>query len=262
MSKHIANVILTGALVLVVAGTAAWGIASAAPPKQTSTTPTPSASVGTPPSAPLSDIGVTGTGHVFTNPDTAVASVGVNITGPTLVAATADAKTKMSAVLDKIKSLGVDSKDITTVNYSVNPIMSNPKEGETPRITGYNVTNIVQIKIRKLDDVGTILDGVMNAGANSLNSLYFTVDDPTSVEAQARTQAVKDAMTKAKTLADAAGVKLGPITSLTENVTPPRPLYDKALALPSAAAGGGIGPVETGQTEISVTVELHYQIAQ
>ncbi len=269
MSNRIARVIL-GALVVAVVALAAWGVANAAPSKQTSATETPiastpsaaAASVPTS-SAPTSDIGVSGTGKVYGDPDTAIASVGVDITGPTLAAATSDASTKMKAVLDKIKSLGVDAKDITTVNYNVNPITSNPKEGEVPRITGYHVSNVVQIKIRKLDNVGTILDAAMTAGANSLNGLYFTIDDPSTLMQQARTQAVKDAMAKAKTLADAAGVKLGSITSLTENVSPVRPVYAKAdavFAMPSAA--NGMGPVESGQTEISVTVELHYQIAQ
>ncbi len=255
MSNRIARVILIGALVVAVVAMAAWGVANAAPPKQTATTPTPN--------APQSDIGVTGTGRVYGDPDTAIASVGVDITAPTLASATSDASTKMKSVLDKVKSLGVDSKDITTVNYSVNPITSNPQEGEVPRITGYHVSNVVQIKIRKLDNVGTILDGAMGAGANSLNGLYFTIDDPSTLMQQARTQAVKDAMAKAKTLADAASVKLGPITSLTENASPIRQVYAKdAMAFAAPSAAGGVGPVETGQTEITVTVEMHYQIAQ
>lgn len=256
MYARLLRMALFGLAALAIVVIAVWGGANAAPAVQGST-PVPFDKSN------LTDIGVTGTGQVFTKPDTAVATVGVDITATTLAQASSDASARMTAVLNKIKSLGVDEKDIATVSYNVNPITSNPKEGETPRITGYHVSNIVQVKIRKLDDVGTILDAAINAGANSLNSLSFTVDDPSSFQSQARTKAVSDAMAKAKTLADAAHVQLGPIISISENVSQPRPLYDRLAAAPAAAGfGGAPGPVETGQMEISVSVELHYQIAQ
>ena len=169
----------------------------------------------------------------------------------------------MTAVLAKIKSFGVDPKDIATISYNVDPITSNAKEGETPAITGYHVSNIVQIKIRNLDNVGKILDAAIAAGANSLNSLYFTVDDPSAYQKAARQQAVSDAMAKAKTLADAAGVKLGSIISISENVSTPITFFNRAAAPSAVGLGGGApGPVETGQTEITVSVEMHFQIAQ
>jgi uncharacterized protein len=251
---HIETVFAIMVLSVLITG---CGAAQAAPPAQATATQTPGGS------APTTDVGVSGTGHVFASPDTAVASVGVDITDATLALATSDASAKMTAVLDKIKSLGVDSKDITTISYDVNPITSNPKEGETPTITGYQVSNVVRVKIRNLADVGKILDAAVAAGANTLNSLYFTVDDPTPLEKQARQQAVSDAMTKAKTLADAAGVKLGPITSISENLSTPIPFLSRAAAPAAVGLGAGApGPVETGQTEITVNVEMHFQIGQ
>lgn len=257
MSNRYTRPALIGTMLVLIILSAACGVAKAAPRAQGTVSPTPG------PNTPTTDIGVTGTGSVFVKPDTAIATVGVDITASTLAQATSDASSRMTAVLDKIKSLGVDSKDITTTSYTVNPITSNPKEGETPQITGYHVSNVVQVKIRKLDDVGKILDAAIGAGANSLNSLYFTVDDPSSSQKDARTQAVTDAMAKAKTLANAAGVSLGPITSISENVSVPRPLVDR-YAAPAAIglAAGAPGPVETGQMEITVTVEMHFQIAQ
>ncbi len=257
MNKRLSHILLTGLLaVLALAVVACGGVANAAPPAQGGT-----AVVNT---NATTDIGVTGTGTVFADPDTAIASLGVDITAPTLASASSDASTKMQAVLDKVKSMGVDSKDIQTVGYSVNPITSNPKEGETPRIIGYHVSNIVQIKIRKLDQVGPILDAAMNAGANSMNGLYFTIDNPTDLLKQARTKAVADATAKAQTLADAAKVKLGPIISISENVSQPRPIaYRSAMSVPAAAdMAGGAGPVQTGQSELTVNVEIHWQISQ
>ena len=228
--------------------------ANAAPSAQATVTPTPGSG------QPTTDIGVSGTGKISGTPDTAIASVGVEITSTTLAQATSDAATRMNAVIAKIKDMGVDAKDITTISYSVNPQTSNPKEGELPRIVGYRVTNIVQVKIRKIDDAGKILDAAIAAGANSLNSLSFTIDDPSSLESQARTKAVQDAMAKAKTLAEAANVKLGRIISITETVAP-RPIFAReAFAAPAAASAPG--PIETGQNEISVSVEMHFEIVQ
>ncbi|MGB8648101.1 MAG: SIMPL domain-containing protein [Anaerolineae bacterium] len=257
MNKRLVQLLATGLLgIVALTAVACGGVASAAPAAQGGT-PVPGSN------APTTDIGVNGTGSVFADPDTAIASLGVEITGPTLASASSDASTKMTAVLDKVKSLGVDAKDIKTVGYSVNPITSNAKEGETPRIIGYHVSNIVQIKMRKLDQVGVILDAAITAGANTLSGLYYTIDDPTDLTKQARTKAVADAMAKAQTLADAAKVKLGPIISITENVSLPRPVvYARSFASPAADAGVAPGPVEAGQNEISVTIEMHWQISQ
>ena len=257
MDRRIVKVALVGMLAVMALGAVACGgPVSAAPPAQGGTA-VPSSNT------PTSDIGVSGTGRVFADPDTAIATVGVEMTSATLAAASSDVSTRMTAVINKIKSMGVDPKDIKTTSYSVNPITSPQKDTEVPRITGYHVSNVVQIKIRKLDQVGPIMDAALGAGANSMNGLYYTIDDPTPQMQQARTKAVQDAMAKAKTLADAAGVKLGAVTSITENVQGPQPLYDRAmLAAPSAAAGGGIGPVQSGQNEVDVTVEMHWAIAQ
>ncbi len=255
MLNRFTRIALTGVVVVLVVVTLAWGAVNAAPPRQgPSVTPTPGAAT--------SDIGVSAMGQVFTDPDTAIAQLGVEINAPTLTTATSNANTQMTAVIAKLKALGIDPKDIQTTNYNVNPITSNPQGGESPTITGYHVSNIVQVKIRKLDSVGSILDGAMGAGANSLNSLVFTVDDPSSFETQARTKAVQAAMAKAKTLADAAGVKLGTITSITENVQGPIPIFRSAVGLAAPSAAVAPGPVETGQTSITVTVEMHYQIVQ
>jgi uncharacterized protein YggE len=241
---------LFGLLVLLIlVGILSSNYVNAAPPAQAT------------PTAPTSDIGVVGTGSVFTQPDTAIANVGVEFIAPTLADATAEVSKRMTAVLAAVKALGVDAKDITTISYNVYPRTTNPDQNQVPKIIGYQVSNIVRIKIRKLDDTGKILDAAINAGANSLNGVSFTVNDPSAQQDQARTQAVKDAMAKAQTLATAAGVKLGKITSITENVSPtPIPFQRAALAL--GAGGGGPGPVESGQTEITVNVEMHFQIEQ
>jgi uncharacterized protein YggE len=216
-----------------------------------------SAQTGDTPKTP--DIGVTGTGHVLVQPDIAIANVGVDITAATLADATKQASDKMTAVLTAIKGQGVDAQDIQTVSYNVYPITNQPKEGETPKITGYHVNNIVSVKVRTMANVGKVLDAALGAGANSINSVTFTVNDPSKAQDQARTQAVQNAMAKAKTLASAAGVQVGKIMSISEVSSP---VMFRSGAFDTAPAASGAGPVEAGQTEITVTVEMHFQISQ
>jgi len=232
---------------------------TAVPPTTvTPTTVPPTTTAGT----PRTDIGVSGTGRVSVTPDTAIASIGVDITAPTLAGALDEASTKMTTVIDAIKAAGVADEDIQTTSYNVFPITNQPGEGETATVTGYRVSNLVTVKIREIDDVGAVMDAALEAGANSINSVYFTVDDPTQAQAEARTAAVQDAMAKAEALATAAGVNVGRIVSISElsgNVIPFRGAFD---AFPAPQAGGGAGPVETGSTEITVNVEMHFEIAE
>lgn len=235
-------------------------------------TATPTAAGETPTAGPITpvadsgstktDIGVSGTGHVSVTPDTAVASIGVEITAPTLAAATKESSDKMTAVIAALKAQGVDAKDIQTSSYNVYPITNQPKEGETPAITGYRVSNIVTVKVRKIDDVGKVLDASLEAGANSVNSVYFIVNDPSKAQDEARIAAVKEAMAKAETLATAAGVKVGKIISISDVQAGVFPIYRTDAFQSVPAAANGAGPVETGSTEVTATVEMHFEIAQ
>ncbi len=219
------------------------------------------ANAQTPTGTPKSDIGVSGIGRVFVTPDIAVANIGVEITAPTLAQATQEASDKMTAVLAAIKAQGVDAKDIQTSSYNVYPLTNQPKEDQVPTITAYRVSNLVNVKIRKIGDVGKVLDAAIAAGANSVNSVYFDVNDPSQAQEQARTAAVKDAMAKAQTLASAANVKVGKITSISEITQGPIP-FNRGAFESAPQAAGGAGPVETGSTEISVSVEMHFEIEQ
>lgn len=220
------------------------------------------ASAQTATDTPKTDIGVSGTGKVSVTPDTGVASIGVDITAPTLAAATKESSEKMAAVIAAIKAQGVDAKDIQTSSYSVYPITNTPKEGETPAITGYRVSNIVTVKIRAIENVGKVLDASLEAGANSVNSVYFIVNDPSKAQDEARTAAVKEAMAKAQTLATAAGVKVGKIISISDIQAGVVPIYRTDAFQSVPAAAGGAGPVETGSTEVTATVEMHFEISQ
>ncbi len=208
---------------------------------------------------PSSDTGisVTGTGKVNVKPDIAISTIGIQVTGSSLSDAQSQANSKMSAVIDKIKSMGVADKDIQTTNYSVQPITNQPKSGdETPTITGYRISNQVSVTVRKVENLGKILDAAVAAGANNIYGISFSVSDPTTYEQQARAAAMKDAIDKATELAKAGGITLGKIVSISETTSAPSPVFRAALA--SSAAGSV--PVETGETQISISVDVRFAI--
>jgi uncharacterized protein YggE len=204
------------------------------------------------------EITVSGTGRVTAEPDLATIHIGVQITAPTLAEATKQANDAMTGVLAAIKAQGIEDKEIQTSSYTVNPI-TNYKEGTTPEVTGYQVSNFVTVKVKNIANVGKVLDAGMGAGANYLGGVFFGIADPTRFETDARTAAVKDAASIAQTLASAAGVRLGRVISISEGslVIPPPIPFGRG-----AADTANAGPVETGSLEISTNVTVRYEISE
>ena len=203
-------------------------------------------------------IAVSGTGKVSVKPDVVMSSIGIQVNGSSLSDATSQANTKMTAVISQIKSMGVADKDIQTTNYSVQPITDQSKpDGGTGKITGYQINNQVNVTVRKIDDLGKILDAAVAAGANSIYGVSFSVDDPTPYEQQARAAAVKDAQDKAGQLAKAGGLTLGKIVWISEGTVSPQPLFRAAAA--SIGLGGAV-PVESGQMDVTVSVDVRFAL--
>jgi len=208
---------------------------------------------------PSPSISIQGHGEVVAAPDTAAVTAGVTTQGATAREAL-DANTKaMTGLIATLKAAGVESRDIQTSDFSVNPQYVYPDKdanGVTPapRITGYSVQNGVNVKIRKLADLGKILDQIVSAGSNTINGVSFSVEDPAKLLDEARKAAFADAAGKAKTYADAAGVGLGTIISISEgsNVSPPRPVMFNAMAKADAAPV----PVEAGQLTFDVDASV------
>ncbi|MBI5302348.1 MAG: SIMPL domain-containing protein [Chloroflexi bacterium] len=200
---------------------------------------------------------VSGTGRVSVKPNMVLASIGIEITASNFAEATSQANTKANAIIEKIKSMGVADKDIQTTNFSVQPI-TQQRPNTTPTITGYRINNQLSVRIRKMEDAGKILDAAMTAGANNIYGVSFTVDDPTPYQQQARAAAVKDAMDKAGQLAKAANIQLGKVLTISEGSAAPRPLI-RSFAAPAAMDAAAV-PLEGGELEISVTVEMKFAV--
>jgi hypothetical protein len=204
-----------------------------------------------------SGISVSGTGRVRIKPNIATLSIGVETRATTLAEATSQANTRMTAVTEKIKSLGVADKDIQTTAFNITPL-TEQKQGSAPVITGYRVNNQLSVTVRKIDDVGKILDAVVAAGANNVYGITFGVDDPAPYQQQARAAAIKDAQDKAGQLAKAAGVTLGKVISINEGGVSPSPILRAASA--PVAMTMATTPVETGEMELTVTVEMRFGV--
>jgi hypothetical protein len=199
-------------------------------------------------------ITVTGDGRVALPPDTAVIDLGAEARAARLADATAEVDRMMRAVLTRIKALGVADADIRTTSYAIDPV-AEPRQTGDPgvRVVGYRVSNLVQLRTRDVGGVGRLVDAAVAAGANVVRNLQFTIDDSAGAEATARARAMQDAAVKARQVAAAAGVSLGRLLSVSES-SPVRPVARMSLA-------AAPGPIEPGQIEVTVSLEVRYAIA-
>ena len=198
---------------------------------------------------------MSGQGEIRAVPDTVTLSAGVTIQAATAAAALAADSSRMQAVMAALKKQGVANKNIQTSQFSVSPQYAN-NDGQAPRLTGYQVTNEVSVRLDDLSKLGATLDALVTAGANQMNGINFSIADTTALMAQARQQAVADALNKAQTYAKAAGVTLGAIQSISESDNGgPRPLY---AAAPMAMARAV--PVAMGEERVTATVSIVWQI--
>ncbi len=257
------SVALVGTLIVVMALT---GTAFA----QTATaTPAAALPVSSPPSpGPASTfqrtIAVSGTGMATLVPDIASFSAGVTETNASVADVQNSVNTKTNAIIDALRQGGVNvDKDVKTSGYSVQPQYTYPQNG-TPVLTGYRVTNNLNVTVRDITKVGQLLDAVTKAGANQVGSVSFGLADPEAASRVAREQAVQNARDKADTLAKATGVSVGIVMTINdESMTPPPPRPIAAAPAANAAAGSAAAPppIQTGETTVSVTVRVTYAIA-
>ena len=206
--------------------------------------------------AKLNDgIFVSGVGLVYIKPDVAKTNIGIEIIAQTVDQATVLANKSMAELIKKIKSLGIDEKDIQTSSYSIYPITNHDYSTE-PKITGYRVNNQLNVKIRNLVQTGTILQEVAQAGANHIYGISFDADDPTVPQREALALAVRDAYGKAQAMAQAAGVVLGNAKSIIEEGKYGAPIHSRSLVTMESASV----PVESGELKIEVHVQMRFSI--
>lgn len=202
-------------------------------------------------------ISVDGTGRVKVQPDVADLTVGVMVQRDRANDASIDSAEQMAKVIEALKAAGIADEDIQTITLSLDPVYDYNREPAA--LTGYNATNIVAVTIRDLTTVGTTIDAAIDAGANNVGGLSFRLDDTSAVESAAREAAMAAAKAKADELASAAGVTVTGVVSISESSGSfPMPIYYGEAA--GAAMRDASTPVQAGNVEISITVNVVYSI--
>jgi uncharacterized protein len=210
--------------------------------------------------APEHTITVSGSGDVSVAPDVADVVLGVSATKPTVKDARAAAATAMTAVLAAVKKDGVADKDITTVNLSLSPNYDYSSGKSVPALTGYTYSNTIKVTVRDLTGVAAVVDDSTAAGATTVQGITFRLDNTTAAEAQARQLAMTDARTRANSLAQAAGVAITGVATISEVTTTPVTYYYGSGMAASAAAPSVSTPIQSGTTDVTVQVTVSYLI--
>ena len=220
------------------------------------------------------NISVNGKGEALSIPDIATFSFSVTETAKTVVEAQTKATDKSNAALKVVRDAGVADKDIKTASYSINPHYDyqnascglNYCPPSKSILTGYEVSQIIEVKIRDLAKAGSIFSTIGALDVQNVNGLSFSIDDIEKVKADARAKAIADAQAKAKELAKQLGVRIVKITSFYDSSDTPmyygrgEGLASDVMNIKAAPAMAPAPEVPAGEQKIVSTVTITYEI--
>jgi uncharacterized protein YggE len=201
---------------------------------------------------------LTAEGRSLRAPDVAEVSGGVVTVAPTAAAAMRENAARMTAVVAAVKQAGIADRDVQTTGLSLQP-QYRYENNAPPVLTGYQATNTVALRIRKIDQTGKLLDTLVQVGANQISGPNFIVEDSAAALDEARVAAVKAGRARAELYAGAAGLKVRRIVSISEGGSfdpGPRPMMMKA-AMDSAPAAP---PVAPGEVSLNVNVTMTFEL--
>ncbi|WP_353344266.1 SIMPL domain-containing protein [Aquicoccus sp. SU-CL01552] len=205
-------------------------------------------------------ITVAGEGRIEAAPDMATITLGVTHEAKEARDAMQATSEAVAKVLERLAAMGIAPRDLQTRQLSLNPLWSDSSvsDRDRRRITGFVASNTVIVRVRDLAALGGVLDAVIEDGANDFNGLRFGLQDPAPLMDEARQRAVSDAMDRAKLLAGAAGVTLGPVLSIDEHGGGSvAPMAEMAMRMSAAGA-----PVAAGELTITANVAMVFAIAE
>lgn len=218
----------------------------------------PAAALAAEPLAPR--VIVMGEGEMSVAPDLALLSLSVMREAITAREALDANNAAIAAVLAAMKSAGIADRDLQTSNLQINPrydYVTKPDGTQEAKLAAYQVTNTLAVRVRDIAKTGELLDKAVTLGVNQGGNITFTNDNPAETVTEARKKAVADAMAKAKTLADAAGVGLGRIIEMSEMSSSPMPISIEAKTFDAAPRGVPIAAGENAyRVQVNVTFEL------
>lgn len=201
---------------------------------------------------------VTAEGKVTRTPDVAEVSGGVVTMAPTAAGAMRENAERMTAVVAAVRKAGVAERDIQTTGLTLAP-QYRYDNNQPPVLTGYQATNTISVRIRKISETGKLLDTLVGVGANQLNGPNFRVDAADAALDEARVAAVGTARTRADLYAKAAGMRVKRIASISESAgfdPGPRPMMMRSAKMEQAADS----PVAPGEVALTVNVTMVFEL--
>ena len=194
-------------------------------------------------------------------PDVATISTGVVTQAADANAAMRANAVQMDKVMAAIKAAGIGERDVQTSGINLNP-QYKYVENAPPSIVGYQASNTVNVKVRDLSKLGKVLDAFVEQGANQVNGPSFEVDKPDEAYDEARVAALKKAQARAQTYADALGLKVRRIVSISEGgASFPRPM-PMMRAMAADAGFAKETSVSPGESTLSVSIEVVFELGR
>ncbi len=199
-------------------------------------------------------VSVSATGSVIAEPDVAKISAGVVTEADSAKDALSRNSVVMTKLIDGLKTVGIQPKDIQTTTINVEPRYTQPKDGRVATINGYRVVNQARLTVHDVKRLGDVLDQAIALGANQINHIAFDIANPEMLKDEARKQAMENARRRGELYARAAGGQLGPVLRISESVGEPHPMPGGRMAMKASV------PIEAGTRSLEVEVHVTYAL--
>lgn len=213
------------------------------------------------PPPPPATIQVTGRAKVSQIPDRVYIDIGVTTQAPESEVAAAQNASRLSAVIAALKRAAGPGAQLTTTEYSVAPNYNYPRDGGTPTIVGYTVSNVVRIRLDDLHKMGPVIDAATRAGSNNVRDISFALRDERTPRSEALREAALEARQDAEALAGALGVRIARVLSVREESPTAGPIFPQTRQFAAKMAAAPATPVEAGTIDINATVSLTVEVA-
>ena len=208
---------------------------------------------------PETTLSISAEGSVNREPDIAFLNAGVQTQGETAQAAMSANAAAMNGVFDALEAANVDRKDMQTSNFSLQPQYdySNRQSGQPPRLTGYQASNQLTVRVRDLDTLGETMDALVGAGGNTFSGLRFALEDDRAAKNAARDIAMKEAIARAELYAAASGYEVARVVTISESGGySPQPMAMMAQARSAESST----PIASGEVGYSVSVNVTFEL--
>lgn len=206
----------------------------------------------------IPQISVAARGEVKVSPDRATIQLSVQTRGATAAAAAAENATKQQSVLAALRALGLPNDQLSTINYNVYP-EQRYEQGKEPVIVGYNVTNTILADVRKLSQVGPVIDAALSHGANMITSLQFYASNTEAARRIAIAEAIGKARADAEAAARAAHGSLGTLIEINLGAYAPPPPRPMIMMRGAASMAQADTPINPGEQTLSVDVSTRWR---